>query len=327
MLPELGLGGAPFGDLFTVLDDGVVDATMRAAWDAGIRFFDTAPHYGAGLSEHRMGRFLRGVPRDEFVLSTKVGRVLRPSRSGEELGRGEFVGGLPFDQVFDYGYDAVLRSYEDSLQRLGLARADLLLIHDLDTYHHADAETLRRHLDDLETGGMRALAELKAGGAIGAIGAGVNELGAIPLLLERVELDFVLLAMPYTLLDQSALDRELPLLAEGGVGVIVGAVFNSGILAVERAETAMYNYGPAPPEIVARVERIRAVCDRHGVALPAAALRFPLAHPLVAAVIPGALEPAHVEANAAHLRREIPAALWAELVAEGLLRGDAPVPE
>jgi D-threo-aldose 1-dehydrogenase len=325
-LPELGLGGAPFGDLFTALDDAVVDATLQAAWGAGIRFFDSAPHYGAGLSEHRLGRFLRHVPRDEFLLSTKVGRVLRPAPGRRDLERGPFVGGLPFEQVFDYGYDAVQRSHEDSLQRLGLARVDLLLIHDLDVRHHPDPDVRRRHLDDLAAGGMRALEELKAGGAIRAIGAGVNEPEMIPTLLERVALDFVLLAMPYTLLDQRALDDGLPLCAEHGVGVVVGAVFNSGILAAERAEDAPYNYAAAPREVIDRVEALRAACDRHGAPLPAAALRFPLCHPSVASVIPGALEPAHVEANAAHVRREIPPALWADLIAEGLLREDAPVP-
>lgn len=325
-LPELGLGGAPLGDLFASLDEDVVDATMRAAWDSGFRFFDTAPHYGAGLGEHRVGRFLRTAPREEFVLSTKVGRVLRPAPGGTSDGRGPFIGGLPFEQVFDYGYDAIRRAHEDSLQRLGLARVDLLLIHDLDVAHHPDAEVRRSHLDDLERGGARALDELVGAGAIRAIGAGVNEPEMIPLLLDRVELDFVLLARPYTLLDQYALDEGLPLCAERGVGVIIGSVFNSGILAADRPADAPYNYAAAPAEVVHRVERIRAVCERHGVPVPAAALRFPLCHPSVAAVIPGAVEPGEVEANAEHIRRQVPSALWADLKAEGLLRDEAPVP-
>jgi D-threo-aldose 1-dehydrogenase len=327
VLSELGLGGAPFGDLFTRLDDAVVDETMAAAWDVGIRYFDTAPHYGAGLSEHRMGRFLRGVPRDDFVLSTKVGRVLRPAEAPEPGGRGPFVGGLPFAQVFGYGYDAVLRAYEDSLQRLGLARIDLLLIHDLDVGHHPGTGVLAAHLDDLAEGGIRALEQLRASGAIRAVGAGVNELGMIPRLLERVDLDVVLLATPYTLLGQEALDEELPLCAERGIGVVVGAVFNSGILAAPAGASAPYNYAAAPAEAVERVERLRAVCGHHDVSLAAVALRFPLAHPLVASVIPGAISPQQVRANAACFGEQIPPALWAELKAEGLLRMDAPVPQ
>ena len=230
-LPELGLGCAPLGDLFEKLCEDVADATLRAAWESGIRFFDTAPHYGAGLSEHRLGRALRGVPPGEVVVSTKVGRVLRPSDAPDPAGRGPFVGGLPFEQEFDYGYDGVHRALEGSLQRLGRSRVDLVAIHDLDVRHHPDPPVLARHLDDLANGGAKALDELRAAGAIRAVGAGVNELGMIPVLLDRVELDYVILAMPYTLLDQEALDDELPLCADRGVGVIVGAVFASGILA------------------------------------------------------------------------------------------------
>lgn len=324
-LPELGLGCAPLGDLFELLDEDVADATVRAAWESGIRFFDTAPHYGAGLSEHRVGRALRSVPRDELVLSTKVGRLLRPDTKPVPVGRGPFVGGLPFAQGFDYGYDGVLRSLEDSLQRLGLSRVDLVAIHDLDASHHPDPVERARHLDDLAAGGARALTELRAGGAIRAVGAGVNELGMIPALLERVELDFVILAMPYTLLDQGALEEELPLCVEHEVGVVAGAVFNSGILAAPPGTGAPYNYGVAPPEVVDRVERLRAVCDRHGVPLAAAALQFPLGHALVASVIPGAVRPDEVRENATHMLREIPAALWSDLKEEGLVRADAPV--
>jgi D-threo-aldose 1-dehydrogenase len=317
---ELGLGGAPLGDLFVRLSDDDADAVLRAAWDAGVRYFDTAPEYGHGQSEHRVGRFLRTVPREELVLSTKAGRLLRVPRG--RVDPGFWVGGLPFEGYFDYGYDGVMRSYEDSLQRLGLTRVDIVLVHDLDLRHHGDERTVNTHLDALETGGMRALEELRRAGDIRAVGAGVNDLGTIPRFLERVDLDLFIVAMPYTLLHQEALDEELPLCEERGVGVVVGAPFQSGILAGDPA----YNYGDAPPEIVERVERLRAVCAGHGVPLAAAALRFPLAHPSVAAVIPGAVRPEQVRENAEHLRRAIPVELWAELKAEGLLRADAPVP-
>ena len=221
-LTELGLGGAPLGDLFVRLTDEEADSVLEAAWESGIRYFDTAPYYGHGQSEHRVGGFLRNRLRDEFVLSTKVGRVLRP---GAER-YGNWAGGLPFGAVFDYGYDGVLRSYEDSLQRLGLTRVDLLLIHDLDRGHH-EPDALEEHLDRLEAGGGRALEELRRSGDVRAVGAGVNELGMTPRLLERIELDFVILAMPYTLLHQEALDEELPLLEARGIGVIVGAPFQS----------------------------------------------------------------------------------------------------
>jgi D-threo-aldose 1-dehydrogenase len=325
-LPELGLGCAPLGDLFELLDEDVADATVRAAWESGIRFFDTAPQYGAGLSEHRLGRALRAVPATDVVLSTKVGRVLTASTETRPAGRGPFVGGLPFAQTFDYSHDGVLRSLEDSLQRLGRARVDLVAIHDLDVGHHPDPAVLARHLDDLANGGARALAELRAGGAIRAVGAGVNELGMIARLLERVELDFVILAMPYTLLDQEALDEELPLCAERGVGVVVGAVFASGILGSPSGVDTTYGYELPPPEVVDRVGRLRKACARHEVSLGAAALQFPLGHPSVASVIPGAVRPEQVRENVERLATPVPTKLWEELKAEGLLRVDAPVP-
>jgi D-threo-aldose 1-dehydrogenase len=316
-LTVLGLGGAPLGDLFERLTDRQADAVLEAAWTEGIRFFDTAPYYGHGQSEHRVGRFLRTKARDEYVLSTKVGRVLRRGRYEP----GAWAGGLPFEAVFDYGRDGVLRSFEDSLQRLGLTRLDLLVIHDLDLWHH-DAEQVENHLDALAQGGIGALQELRHAEDVRAIGAGVNEVGMVPRLLERVELDFVLLAMPYTLLHQDALDEELPLCAERAIAVVIGAPFQSGIL----AGAGTYNYGPASSEVVARVQRIRAACDRYGVPVVAAALQFPLGHPLVASVIPGAVRPEQVRQNAAALRRPIPEGLWTELKSTGLLHADAPLP-
>ena len=255
-----------------------------------------------------------------------MGRLLRPSDTPDRGGIGSFKGGLPFAPTFDYSYDGVLRSLEDSLQRLGRAHVDLVAIHDLDVGYFPDPVVLERHLDDLADGGAKALGELRAAGAIRAVGAGVNELGMIPRLLERVELDFVILAMPYTLLDQEALEEELPLCAERGVGVVVGAVFASGILGAPPAADTTYGYEAPPREIVDRVGRLRAVCARHDVPLGAAALQFPLGHPLVASVIPGAVRPEQVRENVERLATPIPAALWEELKAEGLLRADAPVP-
>lgn len=321
---RLGLGGAPLGDLFVRLTDAEADGVLEAAWEAGVRLFDTAPFYGFGQSEHRVGRFLRGVPRDDVVLSTKVGRLLRPARPGAD--RGRWSGGLAFEARFDYGYDGVLRSFEDSLQRLGLPRVDVLLVHDLDRWTHGSDEAVARHLADLERGGWRALDELRRAGDVRALGAGVNETGAIPRFLERFDPDVFLLALPYTLLRQDALRSELPACLERGVSVVVGAPFSSGILAARDPAGAPDRYEPAAPPVVERVRRLRAACDRHGVPLAAAALRFPLAHPAVAAVLPGAVTPDQARENAAHLGRAIPGALWRELREEGLLDPSAPTP-
>ena len=324
-LSALGLGGGPLGELFVRVSEADAQATLEAAWTAGVRYFDTAPWYGRGLSEHRVGRFLRGVRRGEAVVSTKVGRVLRRPRDPGRFDTAPWAGGLRFEVVFDYGYDAILRSYEDSLQRLGLERVDVLLVHDLDVRHHGDE--LGRHVAQLTTGaGWRALEELRAAGEVRALGFGINELGLIPRFLDLVDVDVFLVAMRYTLLDQRTLDEELPRCAERGVGIVVGAVFNSGILATGAVPGAKYDYAGAPPKVLAKVERIDAVCRRHGVPLPAAALQFPLAHESVAAVIPGAIAPEQVDANVLALEQPIPPAFWVELKAEGLLLSDAPVP-
>jgi D-threo-aldose 1-dehydrogenase len=326
-LTRLGFGGAPIGELFVRVSDETAAATLRFAWEAGVRYFDTSPFYGMGLSEHRVGDFARGVPRSDVVLSTKVGRVLRAPARPDRFERGVWAGGLEFDHVFDYGYDGIMRSYEDSLQRLGLSRVDLLLIHDLDSWHHVHDETIGAYMAQLATSGWRALDELRSAGLIGGIGAGLNDFRMMPRFLDLFDLDCFLLAMGYTLLEQGALDEALPRCAERNVGVIAGAVFNSGILATGAVRGAKYNYADAPPEVMARVDRIAAVCRRHGVPLPAAALQFPLGHPVVASVIPGAFEPEHVASHAAQLSHPIPPDLWAELKSEGLLREDAPCPD
>ena len=325
-LTPSGYGSSGLGELFVRVSDGQAHETLEAAWDAGVRYFDTAPYYGHGLAEHRVGDFLRGVPRDEFVVSTKVGRLLRTPRDPGNPMREPWCGGLPFEHDFDYTYAGVRRSLEDSLQRLGLERVDLLLIHDLDVLHHDDDAGVTARLDELSGGGWQALTELKAAGVIQAIGAGVNLAPMMPRLLERFELDFFLVALPYTLLDQDVLDLEFPLCIERGIGVIVGAVYASGILATGAVPGATYAYEPATPEVMARVAAIERVAQRHGTALRAAALQFPLAHSAVASVVPGAITPAEALQNAEALRESVPATFWEELKADGLLRADAPVP-
>jgi D-threo-aldose 1-dehydrogenase len=298
---------------------------VEAAYAAGISFFDTAPQYGQGKSEQRLGRILHTKPPDSFLISTKVGHLFSAPRDRVSFAAGLKGGGFAFAAHSDYSRDGVLRSYEHSLLRLGLNRVDMLVIHDIDVSHHGSEEVVERHFGELtKGGGWRALEELKAAGDIGAIGCGVNALGTIPQILERGHVDYFLVAMPYTLLDQGALDVEFPLCAARGVDVVIGSVFASGILATGAAGAASYAYAPAPESVKEKVRRIDHVCAAHGVPLRAAALQFPLFHPIVAAIIPGAYKVANIRSNLDDFRREIPAALWTDLKTEGLLRADAP---
>ncbi len=325
-LSEIGLGTAPLGDLFDKVDDAEAAELIEAAWDGGARYFDTSPWYGRGQAEHRLGRTLYRRPRQDYVLSTKIGRLLRrPSQPGP-FDRGQWIGGLEFETVFDYGYDGVMRSFEDSLQRLGINRVDLLLIHDLDGWIHESAETLEAYFEQLAASGWRALAALREQGLIKGIGAGLNTTGAIPRFLDAFDIDFFLLAMRYTLLETDVLDDEFPRCAERGVGIVIGGGYNSGILATGAVPGAMYNYRPAGPDVLERVAKVEAVCKRHDVPIAAAALQFPLGHPIVASIIPGAIKVGQVERNLAAFTRPIPADLWAELKHEKLLRADAPTP-
>lgn len=323
---QLGFGGASIGELFVKVPEEDALATLRAAWDHGIRYFDTAPWYGRGLSELRTGAGLRDRPRDEFVLSTKIGRWLRAPAGPETFDGAPWIGGAPFEVVFDYTYDGIMRAYEQSQLRLGIARYDLAVVHDLDLLHHAPEAKWAAYFGQLAASGWRAVTELKAAGLIRGAGFGINTLGMIPRFLDALDPDFFLVAMPYTLLHQEVLDEEFPLCVERGVGFVVGAVFQSGILATGAIEGATYNYAPAPPEVLEKVRRIDAVCARHRVPLAAAALQFPLGHSNVAAVIPGAFRPEQVARNAQTFRHPVPADLWAELKHEGLLRENAPVP-
>ena len=332
MATKLGFGGAGIGDLNEKLEEQQAQDILQAAWDGGIRYYDTSPFYGSGKSEHRLGHFLRQQPRADFVLATKVGRVFRKPRSAPNITfetrhkPTSFVGPLPFEFYFDYSYDGIMRSYEDSLQRLSLSSIDLLLIHDLDFWFHTTEALVNAFLTQLATSGWRALEELRRCGEIKGIGAGINEVGMIPRFLDLVDLDFFLVAMSYNLLDQGVLAEELPRCAEAGIGIVGGAIFASGILASGAVEGATYNYAPASPEIMDKTRRIEAVCKRHHVPLAAAAMQFPLAHPLVATIIPGAIRPEQVEKNLQLLRHPIPPQLWTELKEQGLLATNAPTP-
>jgi len=311
----LGLGCASLGNLYRAIGDDAARSTVDAAWRAGMRTFDTAPYYGLGLSERRLGDALRERPRSEYCLSTKVGRLLdpdtRPELAPERHG---FVTPMPFKVRYDYSYDGIMRSWEASLQRLGLARVDM---------HGADNA---RHFADLADSGYRALDELRRGGDIAAIGLGVNEWEVCAQAMTIGQFDCFLLAGRYTLLEQEPLHEFLPQCQRHGASIILGGAYNSGILATgaRRGGAIHYNYEPAPPAIVERVARIEAVCDAHGVTLAAAALQFPLAHPVIASVIPGLGSAARVEQTVALWREAIPAAFWQQLKDEGLLDPDAP---
>ncbi len=323
---RLGFGSAPLGDLFEAISEAKAQQTLQAAWDAGVRYFDTAPYYGYGKSEHRVGHFLCQQPRQDFVISTKIGRVFHATRDLATFDKGQWADGLPFEFRYDYTYDGIMRSYEDSLQRLGLPSVDMLLIHDLDFWFHQNDTRVSAYLAQLFTSGWRALDELRSSKQIKGIGAGINELGMMPRFLDLVDLDFFLVASPYNLLTQDVLDKEFPLCAARGVEIVIGAVFASGSVATGAVPGARFAYSPASPEIMEKTRRIETLCQRHATPLPAAAMQFLLANPIVAAIIPGAIAPEQVQTNAKLLQHPIPSAFWAELKSEGLLREDAPTP-
>jgi len=295
---RLALGCAPLAGLYAPVEEAEARATVDAAWDAGVRAFDTAPLYGFGVSEQRVGAALRERPRDELVLCTKVGRLLGPRTGPPGPEAAQFPAAPPLAPRFDFSRDGVLRSFEASLERLGVERIDVVHVHDPDEHMEAALEQA-----------YPALEELRAQGLVRAIGAGMNQAPALARLVREADLDCVLLAGRYTLLDRSAAAGLLPACAERGVAVIAGGVFNSGIL----AGGATYDYAPAPAAVVARVRRMRAACDRHGASLTAAALQFPLRHPAVACVLVGARSPAELQEAARLLAEPVPAALWDEL--------------
>lgn len=323
---ELGFGTAPLGNLYRAISDDDAHAILSLAWDSGVRYFDTAPLYGLGLSETRLNRFLRGKPRDEYVLSTKVGRLLSPATAQTRDGIGKWFDVPNRKEVYDYTYDGVMRSLEFSLERLGVDRVDILYAHDLDVFNHKTQNALDEKLNELIAGGYKAMLSLRDQGVIRAFGAGVNEWQSCQWMAERGDFDLFLLAGRYTLLEQEALDSFLPLCTERGIGIVIGGPYNSGILATGPREGAYYNYDPAPPEILDRVARIQAVCERHGVRMLDAAFQFPLHHPAVVSVIPGGQGVDEMRSNLAASEAPIPTSLWADLKGEGLLRQDAPTP-
>lgn len=324
---ELGFGTAPLGNLFRPLPQSAAHETLAAAEAAGVGYYDTAPFYGFGLSERRLGDALRA--RQDVVLSTKVGRLLKPVPGPVDAAqvRHGYATPMPFEPVYDYSYDAVMRSYEASLQRLGLSRIDILYIHDIGRLTHG-GQNAARMAELTRGGGLKALEELRESQAIAGFGVGVNEIEACLDVMEHARLDVILLAGRYTLLEQNPLDELFVLCEKVGTAIVIGGPYNSGILAVgtKTAAPLYYNYEPAPAEVIDKVRRIEAVCDRHGVPLAAAALQFPLAHKLVASVIPGLDSPERVSQTIALYRHKIPPALWQDLVQERLVRADAPVP-
>lgn len=321
---ELGFGTAPLGNLYRAISDEDAHATLEKAWETGIRYFDTAPLYGLGLAETRLNRFLKGKPRDDYVLSTKVGRLMRVCPPDQRTGIGKFFETPSRREVYDYSYDGVMRSFEASFERLGVDRIDILYAHDLDIFTHGTEEKSDEHIDAFMRGGYYALLSLRDQGVIKAFGGGINEWQVCQTLAERGDFDLFLLAGRYTLLEQEALQSFLPLCEQRGIGIVLGGPYNSGVLATGPQPGAFYNYDLAPQRVLDKVAAIEAVCKAHGVRLIEAALQFPLLHPSVVSVIPGGQSVEQVISNEAVLNAAIPADLWRQLKAEGLMRQDAP---
>ena len=321
---ELGMGSAPLGNLYQAISDDQANDVLEAAWAAGVRYFDTAPLYGFGLSETRLNRFLRNKPRDEYVLSTKVGRILHACAPEDRDGVGKWFEVPNRREEYDYSYDGVMRSVEFSLERLGVDRIDVLFAHDIDVPNQGSRWNVNAKVDELMSGGYHALEKMRNEGVIGAFGAGVNEWEVCQQLTERGDFDIFLLAGRYTLLEQEALKSFLPMAEERGIGIVIGGAYNSGILATGPVQGAYYNYDPAPEEILDRVRRIEAVCTSHDVRLVDAAFRFPLLHPSVVSIASGGQSVEQMEANILASKADIPADLWTDLKAKGLVREDAP---
>ncbi|MFH8484813.1 aldo/keto reductase [Streptomyces longisporoflavus] len=310
---ELGFGGGPLGGLFTPVDDVTAAQALEAAWEGGIRYYDTSPHYGIGHSERRIGEFLRGKPRTQFTLSTKVGRLLVPQDPAGQLDE-SFAVPATHRRVWDFTRDGIRRSVEDSLTRTGAERIDVLYLHDAE-----------EHLEDALRTGFPALAELRAEGMVGAIGGGMYHPGKLTRLVRETDADVVMLSGRYTLMDSGALDSLLPACVERGVSVLAASTFNSGLLATDWPEEgAFYDYAPAAPELLERARRIADVCRAHGVTLPRAAMAFPLHHPAVAGIVVGMRTAEEVRRNIAAFEADVPAQLWSDLHGQGLLDERAP---
>ena len=320
---ELGFGAAPLGNLYRATSEKDAQATFEAAWKQGVRYYDTAPLYGLGLSETRLNSFLRGKKRDSYILSTKVGRVLEVCPPAERTGIGKFFETPSRRERFDYSYDGVMRSLEFSLERLGVDSIDVVFVHDVDVFTHKSEAARDVHVKTLMESGYKALVKLRDEKVIKAFGAGVNEWQVSETLARAGDFDLFLLAGRYTLLEQEALNSFLPLCEQRGIGIVLGGPYNSGILATGPKKGAFYNYDPAPKHILERVAKIEAICKKHKVKLAEAALRFPLMHPCVVSVIPGAISPKEVALNVKTLNAKIPKALWKDLKAAGLMDAQA----
>lgn len=319
-----GFGTAPLGNIFREIDEETSDAMFQHAWDAGIRYFDTAPMYGHGLAELRTGHSLRWKEREEFILSSKVGRVLKPAAKAD-IDYAPWTNAGRFSAHFDYSYDGTMRSFEDSLQRLNLERMDICFIHDIDVFTRGSEqpEVFEQAMD----GCWKALSKLRDEGVVKAIGVGVNEWEVCNAALEQRDFDCFLLAGRYTLLEQESQDKFLPLCVERGAAVVLGGGFNSGILATGAIDGAKYNYAPASPEIMDRTRKIEAVCAEYNVPLPAAALQFVVAHPAIPSFMAGTRTVEQLAQNLKWFSHPIPIEFWSTLKAQGLLREDAPTPE
>lgn len=315
-LSRFGLGGAPIGNLLQAVADEDAFGVLEAAWDGGVRYFDTAPHYGLGLSEQRLRSYLADRPREEYVVSTKVGRLLEPLAPPHGPDSEHFEVPATHRRRWDFSTDGVRRSLYESLERLGLDRVDIVLLHDPDD-----------HLDEAIGTAYPALAALRDEGVVRAIGAGMNTRAPLARLVRECDLDVVMLAGRYTLLEQDALDDVLPACLRHGTGVLAAGVFNSGLLAEDRPpDTATYNYHQAPPELLSRARELAALCAEFGVTLPQAAVQFVLAHPLVRSAVLGARTAGQVRRNVTLANQEADPMLWAELKRHRFIRDDAPTP-
>jgi D-threo-aldose 1-dehydrogenase len=324
---ELGFGGAPLGNLYRPMTEKEARLMLDTVWATGCRYFDTAPLYGLGLSETRLNGFLRPKPRDSYLVSTKVGRLLDVCKPQERSRPHAFFETPSRRERSDYSYDGVMRSLEFSLERLGLDAIDVVFAHDVDLTMHDRRDGADGCLSDFMNGGYRALDELRCAGAIKAIGAGANEWETAEAFARAGDFDVFMVAGRYTLLEQGALTTFLPLCHKKGIGVIVGGPFNSGILATGLTADARYNYRSAPNDVKQRVRRIQQICQAFKVKLPEAALHFPLGHPAVLSVVPGVQRASEAKRNAAMMGTKIPPALWRTLKSEKLIREDAPTPK
>ncbi len=321
---NLGFGSAPLGNLYKAISDEDAQSILNLAWEGGVRYYDVAPLYGLGLAETRLNRFLRAKNRDDYVLSSKVGRLMQVCEPEQRTGIGKWFEVPSRREKFDYSYDGVMRSVEFSLERLGLDRLDILYVHDLCIFTHGSKEASDARIAEFMGSGYDAMVSLRDQGMVKAIGGGINEWEVCQTLVERGDFDIFLLAGRYTLLEQEALETFLPLCQSRGIGIVIGGPYNSGILASGPIPGAFFNYDPAPEDILDRVRQIEDVCKAHDVSLVNAAFQFPLLNPNVLSVIPGGQTVGQMKSNLQAAEAVIPSELWDDLKKRGLMREDAP---